>query len=60
MRLERLNNLSCNAVKADVFSIQVFIFNSRLVYRNNFLLKPDRGEKGSHHVSLRLLGGEGE
>ena len=56
MRLKRLNKLPFNAVKPNFVAIYVF-FNRRLVYRNNFLLS-NRGETGSHLVSLQLLGGE--
>ena len=57
MRFERLNNLPCNAIKLNFVAIFVFFCNSRLFYQNIFLLS-DRGETGSHLVSLWLLGGE--
>ena len=57
MQLKRLNNIPFDAVKPNFVAIDVFFFNSHLVYQNNSL-SSNRGETGSHLVSLRLLRGE--
>ena len=57
MRFERLNNLLCNAVKPNFVAIFVF-FVIAISLIEMLSSKNDRGESGSHLVSLRLLGGE--
>ena len=54
MRFERLNNFPCNAVKPNFVAIFEFFFLFCIFCD----LLSDRGETGSHVVSLRLLGGK--
>ena len=57
MRLERLNNLPFNAVKRSSFAIFILFVSATSFIEIIFSLS-DRGETGSHLVSLRVLGGE--
>ena len=57
MRFERLKNLPCNGVKPKFVAIFV-VFVIAVSFIELFSRLKDRGETGSHLVSLSLLGSE--